>query len=137
MCMQAMRCQVCQAPARTPLGFVFLAGPHDQDPTQPAILTNQPPVCVKHARIAARFCPHLDGRPTVFLATSFPLYGVLGTLYGLGRDGVTVLDQPEAPLPYGHPSLPTFLASQLVRSLKSFRVMDLDELLAELADLGT
>ncbi|MEU6260200.1 hypothetical protein [Streptomyces sp. NPDC047043] len=132
MCMQAMRCQVCQQPARTPLGYLFLAGPADHDPMQPTMLTNQPPVCVKHARAATRLCPHLAGRPMVFLATGFPLYGVHGTLYGLGTDGVKVIDQPEAPLPFRHPNLPTFLASQLVRKLTSFRVVDLDEALQQL-----
>ena len=133
MCMQAMRCQVCQIPARTPLGYIFLAGPGEEDPTKPSVITNQPPVCPKHARTAAKLCPHLDERPMVFLATSFPLYGVHGTVYGLGANGVRVVAEPEEPLPYGHPNLPTFLASQLVRRLKSFRVVDLDELLQELA----
>jgi hypothetical protein len=133
MCMQAMRCQVCQESARTPLGFIFLAGPKDQDPTQARIITNQPPVCPKHARAAAKLCPHLEEDPMVFLARSAPLYGVHGTLYGLGPDGVKVVAQPDEPLPYGHGNIPTFLASQLVRRLSSFRVIDLDELLQDLA----
>ncbi|MDX3066747.1 MULTISPECIES: hypothetical protein [Streptomyces] len=134
VCMQTMLCQVCTRPARTPLGFIFLAGPRDYDPSQPSILTNQPPVCRRHARAAARLCKHLENDPIVFLARSAPLYGVHGTLYGRdGRGSVKVVAQPEAPLPYGHPNIGTFLASQLVRRLQSFRVVGLPELLEELA----
>jgi hypothetical protein len=133
MCMQTMRCQVCQEFAQTPLGFIFLAGPKDQDPTQPLIITNQPPVCPKHARAAAKLCPHLEEDPMVFLAQSAPLYGVHGTLYGLGEEGVRVVAKPDEPLPYGHGNLSTFLASQMVRRLSSFRVVGLAELTQELA----
>ncbi|MGA5127708.1 hypothetical protein ACPCAG_30955 [Streptomyces pseudogriseolus] len=132
-CMQTMVCQVCAQPARTPLGFIFLAGPRDEDLDQPSIITNQPPVCRKHARAAARLCPHLEGDPLVFLVKSAPLYGVTGTLYGLDGHGVRVVAQPDAPLPYGHRNLGTFLASQLVRRLRSFTVVRLDELLEDLA----
>ena len=118
---------------RPALGFIFLAGPRDHDPSQPSTLTNQPPVCRKHTRATARLCPHLEDDPTVFLARSAPLYGVHGTLYGRDAGGVKVVAQPDAPLPYGHPNLGTFLASQLVRRLQSFRVIGLDELLNSLA----
>ncbi|WP_369228859.1 hypothetical protein AB5J56_00430 [Streptomyces sp. R21] len=134
MTMQALRCQVCAEPARTRLGFIFLTGPRDADPHQATILTNQPPVCAQHARAAARLCPHLEGNPMVFLARSAPLYGVHGTLYGYGEHGVQVVAQPDAPLPFGHPNLPTLLASQLVRRLSSFRVVGLDELMLELTE---
>ncbi|MFD3504473.1 hypothetical protein [Streptomyces sp. NPDC058678] len=132
MCMQTLRCQVCTQPARTRAGLIFLAGPHDHDPTQPVILTNQPPVCAKHARAAAALCPHLERQPVVYLAASAPLCGVTGTLYGLSGQGVHVIAQPDHPLPYGHPNLATFLASQMIRRLSSFRVVDLDELQREL-----
>ncbi|MGV9349446.1 hypothetical protein ACWDSD_32560 [Streptomyces spiralis] len=130
--MQAMRCQICADPARTPLGFVFLAGPGAIDPEHAPVLTNQPPVCAQHARAAALLCPHLAGDPMVFIARSAPLYGVHGTLYGYGESGVQVVAQPDEPLPYGHPNLPTFLASQIIRRLGSFRVTGIDDLMREL-----
>ncbi|MET8218106.1 hypothetical protein [Streptomyces hirsutus] len=130
--MQAMRCQVCAEPARTPLGYVFLAGPETVDPHRMPVLTNQPPVCTQHIHTAAELCPHLDRRPMVFLAQSAPLYGVHGVIYGYGDQGVQVMGRPEEPLPYGHPNLSTFLASQLVRRLGSFRLVDLGELVREL-----
>jgi len=133
VCMQTLTCQVCTGPARTPLGFIFLAGPRDHDASPTGILTNQPPVCRRHTRAAARLCPHLEDDPTVFLARSAPLYGVHGTLYGRDESGVKVIAQPDTPLPYGHPNLGTFLASQLVRRLQSFRVVGLDELINDLA----
>ncbi|MFF7535322.1 hypothetical protein ACFZB2_40675 [Streptomyces bobili] len=92
------------------------------------MLTNQPPVCARHLRAAARLCPHLDGHTTVFLAQSAPLYGTTGTLYGLGADGV----QPGAPLPYGHPDTGCFLASQQIRRLHTYRILKVDELLQQL-----
>jgi hypothetical protein len=130
--MQTMHCQVCTEPARTPLGYVFLSGPNDRPPSEQRVITNQPPVCAKHVRAAAKLCPHLINNPTVFLAQSAPLYGVHGTLYGLNDKGVYVVAQPDNPLPYSHPNLSTFLASQLVRRLSAFRVVDLEELLREL-----
>ena len=69
----------------------------------------------------------------MFLARSAPLYGVHGTLYGRDESGVKVIAQPDAPLPYGHPNIGAFLASQLIRRLQSFRVVGLDELLNGLA----
>lgn len=134
--MQGLFCQVCVMPARTPLGFVFLAGPDEHRPDEASVLTAQPPLCRKHIVPAARLCPYLDGRPTVYLAQSAPMYGVHGSLYGYGEDGVHVVAQPDAPLPYGDSSLPTFLASQLVRRLGSFRLVDLDELTRELSALA-
>ncbi|WP_406190943.1 hypothetical protein OG331_50360 [Streptomyces sp. NBC_01017] len=131
--MQSLRCQVCAEQARTRLGFIFLAGPEDEDPEQPTIYTNQPPVCVKHARAAAALCPHLEKNPMVLLARSAPLYGVHGTLYGVNAQGeVHVVASPGHPLPFGHPNIPTLLASQLIRRLSSFRVLDMEELLQEL-----
>ncbi|OKJ89126.1 hypothetical protein [Streptomyces sp. CB02400] len=130
--MQALRCQVCAERARTPLGFVFLAGPGTVDPEDPMILTNQPPVCPRHARLAAELCPHLTRDPMVLLAQSAPMYGVNGVGYGWGDQGVQVVQRPEGPIPYGHELLPTVLASQMVRRLSSFRLVGLDELLWEL-----
>ncbi|MFC5958129.1 hypothetical protein ACFP51_27835 [Streptomyces pratens] len=132
MTMQTLRCQVCAEPARTPLGYVFLAGPGTVNPEQATVLTNQPPVCARHIRAAAELCPHLAGEPMVFLTQNAPLYGVHGVIYGYGGQGVQIVARPDEPLPYSHPNLSTFLASQLVRRLSSFRHMDLGELVHEL-----
>lgn len=132
--MQAMRCQICTQPARTRAGYVFLAGPKDVDPEETERHTNQPPVCARHVRTAAALCPYLAGEPSVLLTQAAPQYGVLGTLYGLDGDGVKVVAKPASPLPYGHANLPTFLASQQVRRLKSPRVLTVDELLHVLRD---
>lgn len=130
--MQTLRCQVCAEPARTPLGFVFLTGPGTVAPDDPMILTNQPPVCPRHASATAESCPHLTLDPMVLLAQSAPLYGVNGVGYGYGDQGVQVVQRPAGPIPYGHELLPTVLASQMVRRLSSFRTMSLPQLLWEL-----
>lgn len=133
MTMQTLRCQVCTQPARTKIGFIFLAGPRDEDPTRPQILTNQPPVCARHVRTVAALCPHMEKQPMVFLARSAPLYGVSGVLYGrLARGGLHVVARPDVAVPYGNLDLATFLASQMIRRLSSFRVVDVEELLQEL-----
>ncbi|GGW85232.1 hypothetical protein [Streptomyces galilaeus] len=132
MTMQALRCQICTNPARTPLGLIFLAGPDGHTGETAEVLTNQPPVCARHLRTAARLCPHLDGNPTVFLAQSAPLYGTTGTLYGLTAAGVQPVAQPGPPLPYGHPDTGCFLASQQIRRLTAYRTLDVDELCDQL-----
>ncbi|MFD9540836.1 hypothetical protein [Streptomyces sp. NPDC060022] len=134
---EALRCQICTAPTRTPLGTIFLAGAHDYENNEPPLLTNQPPVCPKHVRTATPLCDHLQDDPVVFLATSAPMYGVLCTLYGLVDGKVQVVAQPKEPLPYRHPNLPTFLASQLVRRLARFRVLTVSQLMRDLAAVPT
>ncbi|MFD7058381.1 hypothetical protein [Streptomyces sp. NPDC059906] len=136
MTMQNMRCQVCAGPARTRLGYIFLFAPKDLAPDTSHVLTNQPPVCPKHARAAAALCPPLGTDPTVFLTQSAPLYGVHGTLYGPGAEGVLAVDRPVDPLPYGHRDLPRFLASQVIRRLGSYRAVGLGQLLHSLATSG-
>ncbi|MFF8196684.1 hypothetical protein ACF05L_38840 [Streptomyces bobili] len=133
MTMLKLHCQVCAGPARTSLGFIFLAGPKDHDSTASTIHTNQPPVCAKHARVAAALCPHLEKNPMVFLAQSAPLYGVSGVVYGhSARSGVHVVARPDHALPFHHPNIRTVLASQLIRRLSSFRPVDMGELMREL-----
>ncbi|MEU5525266.1 hypothetical protein ABZ759_32795 [Streptomyces sp. NPDC047860] len=130
--MQALRCQVCAERARTPLGFIFLAGPDTVDPDDRTVLTNQPPVCPEHARMSADLCPHLTPDPMAFLVQSAPMYGVNGVGYGYGDQGVQVVQRPAGPIPYSHPLLPTVLASQMVRRLSAFRLVGLNQLLWEL-----
>ncbi|MFE2533838.1 hypothetical protein [Streptomyces sp. NPDC059371] len=72
----------------------------------------------------------MEKQPMVFLAQSAPLYGVSGVLYGrLARGGLQVVARPDFAVQYGNPDLATFLASQMVRRLTSFRVLTVDELL--------
>lgn len=82
----------------------------------------------QHARTAAEQCPHLDGRPTVFLAQSAPLYGVIGTPYHYSAGGLQALSATDEALPYGNQALRWFLASQMVRRLRAYTVITLDDL---------
>ncbi|MEE1672206.1 hypothetical protein RCR19_43160 (plasmid) [Streptomyces sp. WAC07094] len=127
-CMQQLRCQVCALSARTRHGIIFLAGPDEARPQEAVVRTAQPPVCLRHARTSAEQCPHLDGRPTVFLAQSAPLYGVIGTPYQYSDDGLQAISATDEALPYGHPDLRWFLASQMVRRLRAYTVITLDDL---------
>ncbi|MGW7067095.1 hypothetical protein ACWGII_18750 [Streptomyces sp. NPDC054855] len=128
--MLKLKCQVCVQAARTSEGILFLESKRDGVPTSSTtVRTAQPPVCLRHARVAAKRCPYLAEHGHVaLLAQSAPLYGVIGTPHMYGVNGVEVLAGDDAPVPYGDPALRWFLASQLVRTLRSFAVVDLDDL---------
>ncbi|WP_432104184.1 hypothetical protein [Streptomyces sp. bgisy091] len=128
--MLRLRCQVCVADARTPDGVLFLESKKNGVPTSiTTVRTAQPPVCLRHARIAAKRCPYLAAHGSVaLLAQSAPLYGVIGTPHAYSGNGIQVLAADDVPMPYGDPSLRWFLASQLVRTLRAFTVMDLEDL---------
>ncbi|MEU0857527.1 hypothetical protein ABZ352_19090 [Streptomyces griseofuscus] len=130
-----LRCQVCvrpakgvttaQLPDRPGVLFLETAGPGLGRP----IRTAQPPVCVEHAHEAARRCKHLVRNGHVaLLATRFRLYGVLGTPYTWTPTGVRALPGSDDPVPYGDPRLRWFLASQLVRELREYEVVNLADL---------
>ncbi|MET9387904.1 hypothetical protein ABZY09_44680 [Streptomyces sp. NPDC002928] len=128
-CMEQLRCQVCAQPARTDEGCLFLAGPDEVHPNDAVVPTAQPPVCIHHARIAAEQCPHLQGRPTVFLAQSAPLYGVIGTLYQYTDGGLQALPATDQDaLPHGHPGLRWYLTSQRIRRLRAYTIINLNDL---------
>ncbi|MFE4254369.1 hypothetical protein ACFRU3_33685 [Streptomyces sp. NPDC056910] len=132
--MLRLRCQVCfastkavrrQAPERSGVLFLHTA----QSGLGQPVRTWQPPVCVEHAMLAAARCPPLGREGHVaLLARRFRLYGVIGTPHALACDGVRVLAGDDIPIPYGDPRLRWFLASQLVRELSDFEVVNLAEL---------
>ncbi|MDQ0601987.1 hypothetical protein QF037_006332 [Streptomyces canus] len=126
--MMNLLCQVCVGPTKTPDGYLFLESGTVPGPGV-TVRTAQPPVCLKHAHAAAKLCPNLVRHGHVALMVqSAPLYGVIGTPYQWSSDGVQTLAGDDIPLPYGSPNLRWFLASQLVRTLRAFTVIDLDDL---------
>ncbi|MGW5129516.1 hypothetical protein ACWEQ7_36860 [Streptomyces sp. NPDC004069] len=92
------------------------------------VLTAQPAVCLKHARVAAWQCPHLAGQPTVLLEQSALLYGVIGAPYQWGDSGLHALPASDDALPCGHPGLLWFLASRMVRRLRAYTIIGIDDL---------
>ncbi|WP_371790411.1 hypothetical protein OG285_06020 [Streptomyces sp. NBC_01471] len=133
--MLGLRCQVCVGDARRPEGILFLESAQNGMPATGApVRTAQPPVCLRHARLSAKRCDHLaDHGHIAFLAQSAPLYGVIGTPYAYTHSGLEALESDDTPVPYGAPALRWFLASQLVRTLRAFTVVDLDDLVLPLA----
>ncbi|MCC5033294.1 hypothetical protein DMH02_008695 [Streptomyces sp. WAC 00631] len=125
--MLKLRCQVCAGPARTPDGrYLFLESGKLEASTR-LVWTAQPPVCVDHARAAAEVCPHLSRSGHVaLLVRAAPLFGVIGTPYQWTSAGMRALPADDVPVPYGHPNLGWFLASQLVRELRDVETVDLD-----------
>ncbi|OKK02381.1 hypothetical protein AMK26_22180 [Streptomyces sp. CB03234] len=126
--MALLRCQVCTVQLKRSDGILFLETADDLDYTGP-VKTAQPPVCLAHARMAASRCPRLRRKGHVaLLARRFPLYGVIGTAYQYGPNGIQALSGTDRPLPYSHPQIGWFLASQLVRELRDYEVVKLDDL---------
>ncbi|MFD3654318.1 hypothetical protein [Streptomyces sp. NPDC058620] len=128
--MMKLRCQVCVAPARTAKGTLFLESAAVKAPAPgSALLTAHPPVCLPHARASVEQCAHFAQHGArVLLVRSAPLYGVMGTGYKLGLAGWQEVPGVDAPVPYGSPVIRAVLASQLVRELRDFTVVQLDEL---------
>ncbi|MFE7243035.1 hypothetical protein [Streptomyces sp. NPDC057580] len=127
--MTQLHCQICARPTRTPQGYPFLA-PAAKDVPRPGdiLRTAQPPVCLAHLRLAVEQCPHLQKGYTALMVRSAPLYGVIGTPYQWTTQGIKALAGTDTPIPYRTAELRWFLASQLVRCLQDFTVVDLDGL---------
>ncbi|WP_406434152.1 hypothetical protein OHA59_45325 [Streptomyces sp. NBC_01589] len=79
-------------------------------------------------RVAVEQCPHLQKSYTALMVRSAPLYGVIGTPYEWTAQGIKALAGNDSPVSYRDPALRWFLASQLVRTLADFTVVDLDGL---------
>ncbi|MFF4295027.1 hypothetical protein ACFY0N_15360 [Streptomyces vinaceus] len=130
--MEQLRCQVGFCPAETDRGYIFLAGTSDDEPHRPgqSVRTAQPPVCLKHLRPSIEQCKHLREGHVAFRARATSLWGVIGTRYRLTATGLEPLpaDDDDAPVAYEHPQLGWFLASQLVRELRDYEVISLDDL---------
>lgn len=125
--MTQLRCQICAGPTRTPEGYPFLATATEGD-LRPGEPTAQPPVCLAHLRVAVEQCPHLQKGYSALLVRSAPLCGVIGTPYEWTARGIKALPGDNTPVSYRDPALKWFLASQLVRTLTDFTVVDLDDL---------
>ncbi|MEU2248750.1 hypothetical protein [Streptomyces sp. NPDC019224] len=129
--MEQLRCQVGFCPAETDQGYIFLSGRAEGAShlaSQP-VRTAQPPVCLQHLRSAVELCPHLRKGHVAFRARGTSPWGVIGTRYRLTATGLAPLPvDDDAPVAYGHPQLGWFLASQLVRELRDYEAVNLDDL---------
>ncbi|MFE1289651.1 hypothetical protein [Streptomyces sp. NPDC058751] len=132
--MERLRCQIDFCPAETDRGYIFLAGAAENASHRAGepVRTAQPPVCLKHLRPAIELCPHLQKGYVAFLARAASVWGVVGSRYRLTATGLDPLpaEDDDAPVAYGHPQLGWFLASQLVRELRDYEVISLDDLAA-------
>lgn len=130
--MTKLRCQVNFCPAETAGGYVFLAGAAEESSRRPGrpVMTAQPPVCLKHVRPAVELCRHLQKGHIAYLARATWVWGVIGSRYRLTANGLQPLpaEDDDALVPYEHPQLGWFLASQLVRELRDYEVVNLDDL---------
>ncbi|MCX4773732.1 hypothetical protein [Streptomyces sp. NBC_01285] len=131
-CMRQLRCQIGFCSAETDRGYVFLAGSAEGAAHRGGepVRTAQPPVCLKHVRPAIELCPHLRKGHVAFRARATSVWGVIGSRYRLSALGLEPLpaEHDDAPVPYGHPQVSWFLASQLVRELRDYEVVNLDDL---------
>ncbi|GGV71405.1 hypothetical protein GCM10010294_30690 [Streptomyces griseoloalbus] len=130
--MEQLRCQIGFCPAETERGYVFLTGTAEDASHRAGepVRTAQPPVCLKHLRPATELCPHLRKGHVAFCARATSPWGVIGTRYRLTATGLAPLpvEDDDAPVTYGHPQLGWLLASQLIRELRDYEVVNLDDL---------
>lgn len=130
--MKRLRCQVGFCSAETARGYVFLAGA-TENPSRRSnepVRTAQPPVCLKHVRPALELCPHLRKGHVAYLVRATSVWDVIGSRYRLTATGLEPLPvkDGDAPVPYGHPQLGWFFASRLVRELRDYEVVTMDDL---------
>ncbi|MER6616291.1 hypothetical protein [Streptomyces xantholiticus] len=125
--MMKLLCQVCVGPTKVGKAHLFLES-SQRLPSDKPVLTAQPPICPAHAPAAVEQCPHLRNGHTALLVHSAPLHGVIGTPYQWSASGLQTLPGDDEPLPYTSPMLRWFLASQLVRTIRDYTVVDLDDL---------
>ncbi|KAB8165296.1 hypothetical protein FH609_017180 [Streptomyces sp. 3MP-14] len=132
--MEHRLCQVCAQPAsHNRDGWLFLLnadhdhnGDTDTDTDRAGFegaLVTKPPLCLPCAQLATHHCPHLT-RPTAIRSRRPRVWGVFGTLYTL-TPAARLQPHHDLHLPYTHPALPWFLASQLVTELKRCTTVDL------------
>ncbi|WP_055556150.1 hypothetical protein [Streptomyces sp. NBRC 110028] len=128
ICMYAMKCQICGNPAsRDEDGWLFINWRRPWDPpTWPeGSLTEQPPLCEPHARMAVEQCPHLGRGDYAVLRVRTPrLWGISGTNYQLTTSGWRARES-NVMVPYGHVGLNAVLASRMIRELRNVTVIDL------------
>lgn len=132
-CMLKFRCQLCVASTKTAEGWLFIESTAGApSPACKPVLTAQPPVCLAHALAATQQCAHLSSFGyRALLVRKAPIFGVIGTPYQWGASGWTALPTDDTPVPYSDKAgLRVLLASQLVRELREYSVVDLTELTA-------
>ncbi|GHE80241.1 hypothetical protein GCM10014715_39540 [Streptomyces spiralis] len=129
-CMRRLLCQVCGQPAdRDEQGVLWLLeDDRDEDWWPEDQVTTHPPVCRPCAGLAARMCPHLQGK-VVAVRVGRPIVdAVWGQLY---------FPERSMPIPgkrdvvrMSDPAVRWMLGGQLAASLLDARVVDLPELRA-------
>lgn len=122
--MRGLLCQVCGGPAdRSEQGVLWLLGDARKGWSGKEV-TGQPPVCLPCAATARRVCPHLRRRGVLALRVrQAPLLGVSGRLYEPGRGGPRYVGP--ATLAYDDPRVRYLQATQLMRALRDWTVVDL------------
>ncbi|WKX11939.1 hypothetical protein [Streptomyces sp. NL15-2K] len=124
--MYALKCQVCGgAASKNEDGYLFIIFPEPADPSSwpERALTTQPPLCLEHAQLSMRRCPH-RGEFLVVRAKVPKLWGVQSVLYRYtGDDWEFETEVP--PLKYGDVRLNAALASHLIRELRNVKEVEL------------
>jgi hypothetical protein len=130
--MRRLLCQVCGGPAdRDDRGVLWLAGEAGRGWSDDEV-TGHPPVCLRCAGTARRACPYLRDTGTLALRVrDAPLVGVSGLLYEPYRR--ELVRTGPVTLAYDDPRVRFVQAVQLMRGLRDWTVVDLDDELARLS----
>ncbi|WP_331759710.1 hypothetical protein [Streptomyces anulatus] len=133
--MRRQRCRVCFGHARLEIprkpGYLYLVTDNERRP-HGVYRTSEPPVCIHHALLCADTEPRLQSGHTALLVTSSTESGVLGTRYvPLGDSAnVAAVSNSQGFHPYAdRERMRWVLASQLVRDLTAYKIIDLRRLI--------
>ncbi|MGW4047803.1 hypothetical protein [Streptomyces sp. NPDC004721] len=130
-CMRRLLCQVCGQPAdRDGQGVLWLLEDGRGERGWPeGQVTTHPPVCRPCAGVAARLCPHLQGKVVAVRVARPVVDAVYGQRYVPQR--AILRPRPADVVLKSDPAVRWMLGTQLAASLLGATVVDLPELRAE------
>jgi ferredoxin len=128
--MLRLGCQVCGRPAsRTAQGYLFLLDDDGQQSLEGEI-TYEPPVCLSCVRRALNSCPRLRAGAIAVRAQRAFLWGISGTTYQLGADGLVPVDEADdAIVPFSGGDWRWVVGSVLLRELTDCTPVNVSDLL--------
>jgi hypothetical protein len=125
--MRQLLCQVCGGPAdQNEQGILWLMHGDSMVGWSDREMTAHPPVCLRCAGHARRACPQLRREGTLALRVRHaPIAGVFGEFYTLTRRGPVGVGN--STLTYDRPQIGWLHAYQLLRALRDWTEVDLDQ----------
>lgn len=127
--MRKMLCQVCGGPSdENEQGRLFLLeDERDSEGWPEEEITTHPPLCLACAPVAARMCPHLQGKVVAVRARQVIVDGVYGQTYVRTKGPIPVLGERKVVLTHNWQAR-WIVGAQQAASLMDVTVVDLEAL---------